>query len=699
MQECTKPGPSGKYARIAGMDSRADWLLDHGSEDFLPDGEQTMIPFIMALHDQAGLNAFEELLTKPPFFVPSVYTKNLKVGDYFTGFARKAFFDDLAGRGGTYGVLRDAVKEIQLCAPLKSPCLLGWEPGQQIPALANPPIEPPEGGWPPGTVVVGIIDDGIAFAHERFRNADGTTRVECFWRQDGPHDPTSPTVEFGSEICKRDHGGKPGIDRLLRESTVGGSVDEETLYRRAGLIDFAEPGGKHKAAAWRAAHGTHVLDLAAGADPAENVDNRPIVGVQLPTSVVEDTSGAGLEDKLLRGIRYILDRADAMSGDGDPLPVVINFSWGTIAGPHDGTSSLELGLDREIVRQRKRPLRIVLPSGNSHLSRCHAAVKFPPEVDPDAGLVELCWRVQPDDKTPSFLEIWLPHQGARPPGSDRIRLSITTPDGVSTALLGETHGTDVTVRNNGEVICQAAYSFNPPPKARGLFHVCLQPSARLQPASPPLDDKIAPSGLWKVKLHNVSLGPTDVVHAWIHRDDTVFGYPRRGRQSYFDDPCYKRFDSQGREIEQDDHPEQPPCHVKRDGLINALATGQQTIVIGGYQRSELRFAKYSAGGPITPPAGSSAAHRDGPDAVAVSDDSEVHFGVLAAGSHSGSVVAINGTSVAAPQIARCVADELASGRPGDRPAVCAMAAAPMPPRKRGGCGRIERPPMVPRRLY
>ena len=28
-------------------------------------------------------------------------------------------------------------------------------------------------GWPPDTVLVGVIDDGIAFAHERLRLANG----------------------------------------------------------------------------------------------------------------------------------------------------------------------------------------------------------------------------------------------------------------------------------------------------------------------------------------------------------------------------------------------------------------------------------------------------------------------------------------------------------------------------------------------
>ena len=206
------------------------------------------------------------------------------------------------------------------------------------------------------------------------------------------------------------------------------------------------------------------------------------------------------------------------------------------------------------------------------------------------------------------------------------------------------------------------------PTERGRYLVELQPTARLQPATAP----IAPSGVWKVRLENLLLEPGEAVQAWIQRDDTAYGYPIRGRQSYFDQPCYVRFDAQGREIEEDNHPAQAmsPCHVKRASLINSLATSSgkniaigagtivaAPIVAGGYLRKELSIARYSAGEPITPPAGGTLPpnlHK--PDATLVSDDSKVHAGVLAAGSRSGSQVAINGTSVAAPTLARWVAD-------------------------------------------
>jgi hypothetical protein len=82
----------------------------------------------------------------------------------------------------------------------------------------------------------------------------------------------------------------------------------------------------------------------------------------------------------------------------------------------------------------------------------------------------------------------------------------------------------------------------------------------------------------------------------------------------------------------------------------------------------------------------------------------VHWGVLAAGSRSGSVVAMGGTSVAAPRAARWIADDLGAGGRGDRAAVQAHATAdeggyppgtpPPPPLERGGAGRIKLDPLI-----
>ena len=120
-------------------------------------------------------------------------------------------------------------------------------------------------------------------------------------------------------------------------------------------------------------------DHAYGFDPDKRRDDRPIVCVQLPARTTANTSGGDLSPYAADALWYIRDRADDIgrSLGLHPLPVVINFSYGAIGGPHDGTSDLELLMDA-LIRERMAvhgvPLEIVLPAGNSHLLRCHAEI-------------------------------------------------------------------------------------------------------------------------------------------------------------------------------------------------------------------------------------------------------------------------------------------------------------------------------------
>jgi hypothetical protein len=233
-----------------------------------------------------------------------------------------------------------------------------------------------------------------------------------------------------------------------------------------------------------------------------------------------------------------------------------------------------------------------------------------------------------------------------------------------------------------------------------MFLISLQPTTRIESENSPVPtDPVVPAGLWNLSLNNLTLSPLEIIEAWVQRDDAPVGYRRRGRQAYFDVPSYEIYGHDGRPLEEDD----PACPVKRAGSINAIATGTDTIVIGGLLRKELRPPVYSAGGPITAPAGAPSPHRCGPDALTVSDDSIVQAGVLAAGTHSGSVVAMNGTSVAAPLMTRWIAGELADKRLGNREAVWKLAydneILPLPGSKpspeRGGAGRALLPSVRP----
>lgn len=708
-----------RFATIVGMDPRADWLLDSCS-DFLPH-PQTLIPFILSFHDDSGPRAVNKLLKHPNG--PQIYISprylNLEseselhilkpeigVGRSIVAWARKKFFCDLAKPKGEFEAFSKAQKRIRLGTPVAG-AEPKWRPTQRILPLDKPEVGPPGDGWPDTTVIVAIIDDGIAVAHEHFRRRDGSTRVECFWRM---REKVSTTVDFGLELFKGIQSGRDGIDELLVKSRVDRVVpDEDVLYRTARVYDFAAP--FHNGVAWRAAHGTHVLDLAAGADPKIcDVDCRPIIAVQLPTAVTQDTSGTDLTWAVLEGLSYIFDRAKQLAGNGRKLPLVINFSYGVFAGPHDGTTELESEIEKLVEDYEQacgEPCRVVLPAGNSHLSRCHAEVDF----DGKQITQPLYLRLQPDDLTDSWVQIWLPYQYGQPPNASRLIVAVETPSGVATTELGEFPDQAVELVNDrGVPICRLSYHFETNVTKRGCFLVSFRPTARQVPsANPSCDDVVAPSGKWTIRLRNIDLAAGQAVHAWIQRDDTAYGYRRRGRQAYFDHECYKRFDSQGRVIEDDDHSEQGACVVTRASLFNALATGATVLTAGGFRRKDRKLAPYSAGEPIMPTSGvppDSRKYRK-PDTCLVTDDSKVHAGVLAAGTHSGSTVAFDGTSVAAPQLVRLIAQRIADGKAADRLAVKRIAEdeeaanpnRPRAPRSRSGWGRIERPSQIARARY
>jgi hypothetical protein len=557
-------------------------------------------------------------------------------------------------------------------------------------------------------VVMGIIDDGIAFINERFRKIVGGTvesRVEHWWLQDGPSNPTNfpfslvppGGVPYGCELRKFQ------IDALLSATSPAGIVDEDLFYRSAHLIDFSNvpPYLNHQSAAWRASHGTHVMDLACGFDPSPPVHERPIICVQLPTQVTADVFPGTLYPAIAEAIKYIVDRAQALAPSYGvlSLPVVINVSYGLLADAHDGTGLLEAFIDAKIQECKNQgfDLRVVLPAGNSYLARTHAQISFT-----SAGPETLRWRVQPDDRTPSFLEVWLPDPL---PAASRVTLKLISPAGASWTIK------ELPFSTVSFPYGQVSSSPWPSPAQRTRLTIMLQPTAQPDPNVP--IPQLAPAGTWQIELHNtggLTAAPKDMVHAWVQRDDQIYGFPLRGRQSFLDDANYVRFDNAGRDEERDTVVT-PAVAVRRESTINSMATGTKAIVMGGYLKKEKLPAKYSAAGartgmpvlpsppPVPLPNPSFLTTPRWPDAMAVSEDSRVHTGVLAAGTHSGSIVALGGTSVAAPQVARWVADDLAGGSAGHRLAVQTLASTgiPLPQPERSGAGGISQtsiPPIV-----
>jgi hypothetical protein len=533
----------------------------------------------------------------------------------------------------------------------------------------------PQSARPPPTAIIAVIDDGLAFAHDSFRS-QGKTRFKYFWNQDDTTG-TNPPAGFGwgRELPESE------INALLTSCTHSGIVDEDELYEKAG----------QELVARRIKHGNHVMDIACGPDPVDPTYQPPyLIGVQLPRWVTEETSGGLLTPAVYDAITYILNRADQIAFDEQvaPLPIVVNISYGTIAGPHDGTGVFETAID-QLIAGRPNALCVVLPAGNHYLARCHARFHMPGATAGDSPIQQLNWRIQPDDKANSFVEIWLPEfavDGTRP----RVDVRLTTPTGEVTPWVQPGHRFPPPLTPSARYLVQ---SFDP---AGERPRIIIAVASTASPGSNPHN---APSGTWLIEVRNE--GAEMTAEAWVQRGDTPFGYPLWGRQSRFDDAHYKRFDLAGRPWQEDTD----PSYIRRHGSINALATGQYSIVIGGFRRNDRTATEYSGAGPVATPL-VVPPPRTGPDASAVADDSKVRGGILAAGTRSRSVAAMDGTSIAAPQVTRLIAEWMAKGLPSDRAAVEAYAAGvdPSPPapgsalEERIGKGRIERPEPVALRL-
>ena len=551
-------------------------------------------------------------------------------------------------------VLQDLMPEVALGLPHGNPPDYG---DNTCPIVSVPDAKVLEKNkyseWPNTTVLMGIIDDGIAFGHRRFRTSNLKTRVEFAWVQGGDCRLPGGQLRYGREFMKDGLAVNGGIDIILRDSSANKMLEEDEFYRAIGLADFGKFG--HKSSAWRVAHGTHILDLAAGEEPELGLLNRPIISVELPTFATSDTSGASFEPNVLDGVLYILDRADKLVADCQPahLPIVINFSFGMYASAHRGSSLFEEALDKIIESRREQtgqPFEIIVPAGNGHLAQCHSEIRF----DEFDQCKDLTWRLVPDDRTSSFMEIWLPPL-TKVPDHDRVQLQVKPPSGPTSSFLLEKHGSgykwEFGPKSKGLGVCSISYEFFGPPLNQGRFLIATAPTRY------DTDNPLAPSGDWTITLKNgpreVGLCPDEIIEAWIQRDDTPFGYLQRGRQSYFIDALDDPFDPvSGRPIETDN----PDAKLRRGGMMNAIGTGSKTVVIGGLYGTELIPTRYTAGGPD--PQIDSNWPRNGPDALVVSDDSHVHQGVLGAGSRDGSVVSQSGTSVAAPQVARWLADQM-----------------------------------------
>lgn len=514
-----------------------------------------------------------------------------------------------------------------------------YDPGQALQGWTPPPAPP--------KAIIAVIDDGIPFVHRAFLDADGKSRVNLCWLQAASADDTA-AVPFGREVTNGQ------IDSLRQ--THG--RDEMAMYRAAGAIDRMLP-ELGTVLAHHATHGAHIAGIAAGNDPFVGadplLDDVQILAVQLPNTIAWDTSGIGKEMMMLSAVEYIFHRARAIADHyGVPeIPLIVNFSYGWSANRHDGGASFEIAVeDLLTARKAVQPLtKLVMPTGNNFAKDMHARLMAHDMPD---GRARLGWQLLPDDRTSSYLEIWLP------PDIDPSdwQVTVTPPDGTALdqpATISvspdptETGGDprrftelEVNQRNIGQLSAD---------KHRGnRWRVMIA----LVPTIPFAGEgRRTPPGLWTIEIDTggTPLTGAQAVDVWVQRDDDPTQLGTGGQQS---------------RLVALDAPDQPSDRlpvVRGYGCLNGIGTSPSTVRVAGYLQTTGQPSYYSGSSALaTLPDGTVVAGPEAPLISAMADQGRFRPGQPSIGVLSGSGARIVGTSAAAASASRLMVGNIAAGR-------------------------------------
>jgi len=164
-------------------------------------------------------------------------------------------------------------------------------------------------------VIVGIIDDGLAFRHGDFRKPNGDTRLIELWDQRTAGAAGTPPSDYAyGGVCTA----------AMMNAAIGGNAASCTQPSTGN-------------------HGTHVGGIAAGngqgtgnGQPAYRfVGMAPQADILAANSLNAGAPGSAVVD----AVAWMKARAQALG-----KPLVINLSLGSYFGPRDGTSNYELAL-------------------------------------------------------------------------------------------------------------------------------------------------------------------------------------------------------------------------------------------------------------------------------------------------------------------------------------------------------------------
>ncbi|MGR3542016.1 MAG: hypothetical protein ACU0BS_11390, partial [Hasllibacter sp.] len=442
------------------------------------------------------------------------------------------------------------------------------------------------------------------------------------------------------------------IDSQVDAATGRGGLDEDRLSRALG--QFAPARARLHVGGRRRGHGIEVAGLMTGAaDPVR----RPMLAVGLPPEVTQDTRGTFAPFYILVGIAFLLHRARRLSrflevANGLPhdslrLPVVVNLSWGTMAGRKDGSGRIEHFMDAVTAAgiQGLGPVEFTMPMGNGRMDRGRAVLA------PGEGIG---WRLPPDDRTPSMIEIRSRALGAEPADPMQARLTLPGGDEVETALPG--FGMVQDVLDGDGALLASVYAMRHRDRDgdwRSGLTVCVPPGAPGPVGA--LRPMRALPGLWHVR----PIGAEDEVDVYVQRDDSIPGFHNGARPSHLVDGDY-RDEAEGGLRLLSDPPD--PGRIRRSGTVNAYATGRRQNRVGSETVKDRRPE------PMVPAIDRDDVAYSGLDAdggrggsLEVTETGPGRPGIAVRGNFAAGAGFSSGTSLAAPQAAARIADALAGG--------------------------------------
>ncbi len=182
-------------------------------------------------------------------------------------------------------------------------------------------------------VIVGVVDYGIDWSHQDFISGD-TSRILFIWDQtdDSGPPPADENFNYGTEYKN--------------------SIINDALRNRSITVGGRDYSG----------HGTHVAGIAAGNGRASgnSMDDSVYVGVAPDAGLVVvklADNGIVPQTQICDAVSYVFDKADKLG-----LPAVVNISFGTQRGPHNGTSDYEMYIDQAVSEKSGRA--VVVAAGN-----------------------------------------------------------------------------------------------------------------------------------------------------------------------------------------------------------------------------------------------------------------------------------------------------------------------------------------------